>query len=413
LRVRILSQLRALSGIDAVESITFLSLSETKVPNERLRALERQVPKVHAEAPVVRTARVRGSPRVFARFLRLRLLHNEPYIIAVNDCREMHALVTRHLRNRSYDVAYLGFIGMMAYIRDIRSIAPQAAVVLEQHNVEWQIFQRLAASLPPPLRYAALWEARALRRYERRSLRQVDSVIAISDADAAELRNLARIDSVVVPPFIEPGAPRVETVTQPHLGYIGHLGWQPNAYGLDWFCRDVWPRIRERVPNATLTIAGPGLRKGADGVLAVPSGWQKPGITTVGFVDDLEDLYRATLGMVAPVVGGSGVRMKLLESMRAGMPTVTTADGAAGLQVADGREVLIADDANAFAECVVRVVSEPGLRAQLRAGGYAFLASRHSESIARASLERALADAKRRTKPHPLRNVLSESPRAR
>jgi hypothetical protein len=234
----------------------------------------------------------------------------------------------------------------------------------------------------------------------------VDAVIAISRADAAGLRELAGVEAVVVPPFVEPGAPRLESTQAPALGYIGHLGWQPNTYGLDWFCRDVWPLVRRRVPDATLTIAGPGLRKQPDGGLIVPPTWCQPGITTVGFVDDLEDVYRTTLGLVAPVLGGSGVRMKLLEAMRAGMATVTTTDGAAGLDVTAGHEVLIADDPAGFAESVARLLSDASLRGQLRQGGYAWLAANHSRAAVRKTMEQAIASARARrghTNRAPLR----------
>jgi glycosyltransferase involved in cell wall biosynthesis len=85
--------------------------------------------------------------------------------------------------------------------------------------------------------------------------------------------------------------------------------------------------------------------------------------------------------------------MKLLESMRAGMPTVTTTDGAAGLDVKDGREMLIADDPARFAQGVVRLLNDAALRGRLRAGGYAYLESHHSLAVARARLEQALVGA--------------------
>jgi glycosyltransferase involved in cell wall biosynthesis len=400
LRVRTLSQLRVLGAIDEVERITFLSVTESEVSPERLRALEHTVPKVRAEPSIVRPPHWRADTRSLLRFLKLRFLQGEPYLIAEVDSPAMHSLVERHLRGGSYDVVYLGNIGMTAYLPDVRRLAPRASVLLEEHNVEWKIFDRLAESLRPPKRQAARLEALTLRRFEKQALRDVDAVIAISRADAAGLRELAGVEAVVVPPFVEPRAPRVESTQAPALGYIGHLGWQPNTYGLDWFCRDVWPLVRQRVPDATLAIAGPGLRKRADGSLIVPSTWSQPGITTIGFVDDLEDVYQAILGLVAPVLGGSGVRMKLLEAMRAGMATVTTTDGAAGLDVTGGREVLIADDPTDFAVSVARLLSDTSLRDQLRQGGYAWLGAHHSQAVVRRTMEQAIAIARvrRRTR---------------
>jgi glycosyltransferase involved in cell wall biosynthesis len=394
LRVRTLSQLRVLAGIEAIEKITFLSMSEAPVAPDLVRSLEQQVPKLRADPPVAHHVRLRGHPLAFLQFLRLRLLRGEPYLIAKFDSETMRALVRGHLKRQTYDVVYLGYLGMVAYLPDVRELAPRARVVLEQHNVEWQIFERLAASLKSPLKEAVHLEALALRHFEKSALRRVDAVVSISDEDAKGLRALSGVDAVVVRPYIEPGVPRVESVeaaSGPRLGYIGHLRWQPNVFGLDWFCQDVWPLVRARLPDATLTIAGTGLPKRPDGTLDVPAKWTQPGITTVGFVENLEDVYRSTLAMVAPVVGGSGVRMKLLETMSAGMPTVTTADGGAGLGVEHGRDVLIADDAAGFADCIVRVLGDRALRERLRRGGYDYIAARHSEAVARVTLERALA----------------------
>jgi glycosyltransferase involved in cell wall biosynthesis len=390
LRVRTLSQLRILASVPAVERITFLSLSEAEVSKERLRGLEELVPKLDAEPAVLQPTHMRRSPQHLPRLLRLRL-QGSPYLIAKHDNPAMRALIERHLKDRSYDVIYVGHVGMMAYLPTIRRLAPRARVVLEEHNVEWEIFERLAPTFKFALRQATRLEARALRGYERRALRTANAVIAISDADAAAFQKLAGIQATVVPTFIEPTGKRVERTRAPALAYTGLLAWQPNAQGLDWFCRDVWPLVRERMPEATLTIAGPGLRKDASGALIVPPAWSVPGVETVGYVNDLEDLYAKSVAMVAPIIGGSGVRMKLLESMRAGMPTVTTTDGAAGLDVLDGREMLVADAPRAFAERTVNLLSDQGLRERLRSAGYGYLDRHHSLPVARARLEKVLA----------------------
>ena len=392
LRVRSLSQLRVLSSIESVDRITLLALSETEVSTDRLRGLEREVAKVRAEPPVLQPTHMRRSPRHLPRLLRLRA-QGEPYLIAKCDNPSMHALLERHLGTGEYDVVYVGHLGMAAYLPHARRLAPNARFVLEEHNVEWEIFERLAPTFRFALRQAARWEARALRAYERDVLRDVHAAIAISNADAQAFERLAGTRATVVPTYIEPAPRRVEGTKAHALAYTGLLAWQPNAHGLDWFCRDVWPLVRTELPDATLTIAGPGLRRKPDGSLAVPANWALPGITTVGYVNDLEEVYRSSIAMIAPILGGSGVRMKLLESMRAGMPTVTTTDGAGGLAVEDGREMFVTDDKGRFADGVVRVLSDEALRERLRAAGYAYLEAHHSLGVARGCLERALATA--------------------
>jgi glycosyltransferase involved in cell wall biosynthesis len=115
-----------------------------------------------------------------------------------------------------------------------------------------------------------------------------------------------------------------------------------------------------------------------------------PGVETVGFLEDLEPLYARSLGMLAPITGGSGVRMKLLEGFRAGMPVVTTPDGAFGLPLQDGREALIAADPKGFADRVARLANEEALRDQLREAGYRYLEAHHSLAVAQGTMRRAL-----------------------
>jgi glycosyltransferase involved in cell wall biosynthesis len=390
LRVRALSQLRLITALEEVEHIEFLSLSSVPVPADRLRELESEVPKLHAESPIIRDTSIRRSRTAFLRFIYRRIFCNDPYLLAINYVAEMQTLLERCLSSVRYDVVYVGYLGMAGYAKLIRKLAPQATLILEQHNLEWQIFGRLAGQLTTPLRQLAQIEASVLRRFEQNALRQFDSVIAISKADAEQFRVLAGVDSIVVSPYVEPAKPRIEESSEPHVGYVGLLAWQPNVLGLSWFCREVWPLVRKAVPNARLTIAGSGLRKLSSGAFDVPADWHQPGISTVGFIDDLNELYRVTLAMIAPVIGGSGVRMKLLETLSAGMPNVTTPDGAAGLEVTHDRELLIANGANDFANCVVRVLTDPELRERLRNNGYAYLKSAHSEQLSRTQLRQAM-----------------------
>ncbi len=94
--------------------------------------------------------------------------------------------------------------------------------------------------------------------------------------------------------------------------------------------------------------------------------------------------------MLAPIDGGSGVRLKLLEGFRAGMPVVTTPDGAFGLPLEDGKQALIADDPAGFAERVERLAKDAALRDSIRDGGYAFLEEHHSVAVAQRVMRRAL-----------------------
>jgi glycosyltransferase involved in cell wall biosynthesis len=233
-------------------------------------------------------------------------------------------------------------------------------------------------------------EHRSARRFEEQALRAVDAVVAISGEDARNFRALAGVEAHVVPVVMTFERTKRPWPGKPHLCYVGSLRWKPNVAGLDWLCREVWPLVRKRVAYATLEIAGVGLKPGAAGNLPVPDAWRVPGVETVGFLEDLEPLYARSVAMLAPVTGASGVRLKLLEGFRAGLPVVTTPDGAFGLPVENGREALIAADPTAFAERVVRVLEDAALRERLVDHAYRFLEQHHSVAVAQRAMREAL-----------------------
>jgi glycosyltransferase involved in cell wall biosynthesis len=280
-------------------------------------------------------------------------------------------------------------LGMALYLPEVRRIAPRAHVVLEQHNVESDFFGQFAKEKRGLVKSVATLEWRAARAFEAASLCEVDAAVAISRVDATEFERLAGVQAHVVPQALTYQARVSSPVVPAEVGYVGSLAWRPNALGLDWVCGEVWPRVRRAAPELTLSIVGSGLPQGADGPV-VPRAWKVDGVRTLGFVRELAPHEARWSAMVAPVFGGSGVRIKLLESFRAGVPVVTTPDGAAGLDLEDGRELLIAADAQKFAERVVELARSPELQEKLRRGAYAYLDREHAPRVAQAVMRRAL-----------------------
>ncbi len=383
--VRTVSQLRILASLPEVESVTVLSVSEHPVRETDLRAFAACAPRGPTEAtklrvvpPVFHPVHLFDFKRYVPRVAALRVFRGVPYLAGKWDSHALRTLLRRELATARVDVVYMDHVGMARYLPEVRAERPTCRVVLDEHNVESAFFRQFAERQRGPKRLIAESEYRASLAFETASLRAVDAVVAISNEDAKQFKSLAGIHAHVVPMVFEcERRPRARPPL-PNFCYVGNLRWHPNVAGLDWFCREVWPTIRSRVPNATFEIAGVGLKVDAVGLLDVPAAWKVPGISTLGFVDDLEPLYARSLGMLAPVFGGSGVRVKMLEGFRAGMPVVTTPDGAFGLPLSDGKEALIAEDALGFAERVERLAKNDDVGTSVREGGYAYLEEHHS-----------------------------------
>jgi glycosyltransferase involved in cell wall biosynthesis len=262
-------------------------------------------------------------------------------------------------------------------------------VVLRQFNVESDRFAQFARHQRGPKRLLAEKEWHAARRHERDILRAVDAVGVVSADDVATCRRLAGVEALNVPHLVPFTRRDAHAEPDPRFCWIGNLTWESNVRGLDWFCEEVWPRIRERLPEATFEIVGSGLRTDRHGAVLAPSAWRRPGITTLGFVDDVAAVYERSAAMVAPILGGTGIRVKLLDAFRHGVPVVTTPDGAAGLPVEAGRDAFVEAQPDAFASRAVELATSSTQRDRLRDAGYAFL-ERHNGLAEAQTVVRAL-----------------------
>ncbi len=388
--VRTVSQLRILASLPEVETLTLLSVTEKAVTDAERRAFAAAIPKLRVLPPVFHPVHLFDFKRYVPRVVALRALRGVPYLAGKWDSRALRKVLRRELAGTAVDVVYVDHLGMARYLEDIESERPACRIVLDQHNVESEFFKQFADRKKGLKKLVANDEYRASVRFEKAALKAAHAVQRWCGRRRHTNDALAGIHAHVVPmvlPFERKERPRP---AKPNLCYVGNLRWHPNVAGLDWFCRDVWPKIRARVPDATFEIAGVGLDKDAAGKLRVPDAWKVHGVTTIGFMEDLEPLYQRSLAMLAPVFGGSGVRVKMLEGFRAGMPVVTTPDGAFGLPLTDGKEAMVAGDPQAFAERVARLARDEALRQHVREGGYAYLETHHSLAVAQGVMRKVL-----------------------
>lgn len=251
--------------------------------------------------------------------------------------------------------------------------------VYHAHNAYHKIWARYA-SLPgnPAMRAAAWMESRRVQRYESRVAHHADLVFAApndalelvgSGVDSGRIRDTYHLgdDRQLALPDL-----RFEATTK-KLMYVGFLGWEPNSQGLLWFIDAVWPSLVSRHPDLVFDIVG----KGADERLQSAAA-RHAGIRLRGFVDDLQEVYRESRVSVAPLLFGSGMKVKVLDSMARGMPTVTTPVGAEGIAAEAGRHLLIAEDARSMAHGVLTLLEDRELWTRLQSESRALIRDRYT-----------------------------------
>ena len=121
------------------------------------------------------------------------------------------------------------------------------------------------------------------------------------------------------------------------LAFIGSLDWLPNLEGLEWFLQQVWlPHLHPMHPNLTLHIAG---RNTPDSLVRR----KYPNVVIHGEVDDAKQFILDHSIFVVPLLSGSGMRAKILESMALGRVTISTSIGLEGIDARHKEEVIVAN----------------------------------------------------------------------
>jgi glycosyltransferase involved in cell wall biosynthesis len=187
-------------------------------------------------------------------------------------------------------------------------------------------------------------------------------VLACSEVDARTFRRLRPDRPVVVVPNVvdvegDGWAGEGEAAT---LLYQGGLDWYPNRDAVWFFASRVLPHIRRAVPAARLVVAGRNPSAGFARRLA-----RVPGVELAGPVEDMRTVLRRASLSVVPLRIGSGTRLKILEAAAAARAVVSTRLGAEGLGFVDGEEIVLADEPEALADAVVRLLGAPGRRAAM------------------------------------------------
>lgn len=254
-----------------------------------------------------------------------------------------------------YDVVQLETLFMLNYGEAIRRQAPQALIAFRAHNIEHEIWERRAANEQNPLkRYVFAETAYRMRRFEEEKLagKGYDVVVPISGRDEAALKKLgAKGGTFVCPSGMDLAGLQTQPVPveYPSVCYIGALDWEPNREGMDWFLKEVWPRVHARYPDVPFYLAGrhmPGRFLGLS----------KQNIKVLGEVPDAGAFIKSKAVMVAPIFSGSGIRIKVVEGMAYGKAIVATPIAAEGIGVRHGDNIFLADNPADFAERLAALI---------------------------------------------------------
>jgi glycosyltransferase involved in cell wall biosynthesis len=278
---------------------------------------------------------------------------------------EMQQALDKVLRAKRFDIVNLEFTFLgHCDLRQAPSGAKIPALVVDSHNIDYDLarqYTRTGGSLLRRLYAEANW--RKLRREELGTYRRADGVYLCSVADQQRLLDdIPGARTMVIPNAADvdfykprPTDPQPDGRT---IVFFGLMSYMPNIDGATHFIQDIWPRIAEANPDARCKIIG---GSPSPQLLALAG----PRIAFTGFVPDLRPLIAAAAAVIVPLRLGGGTRLKIVEAMAMGKAMVSTTLGAEGIDAVPGRDILIEDQPDAFADAVIRLLAEPELAVRI------------------------------------------------
>lgn len=264
------------------------------------------------------------------------------------------------LDKEQFDIVQLEMLYMAPYVDVIRAHS-KAMIVLRAHNVEHKIWERIAKETQSPLkRWYINHLAKTLKEYELNALETVDGIAAITRKDAAFFRKYSSKPVIDIPFGVYPEefTPKYEIEGKPKFYHIGSMNWMPNEEGIRWFINDVLPKTVEKVYDFVYHLAGRNMPEWLTTM-------KDPHIDVVGEVPDAKAFVANHDVAIVPLLSGSGIRIKIIESMAMGKTVITTRVGAEGILYDEDINIIIAENKAKMVEAIRSINENPQIAVKI------------------------------------------------
>lgn len=362
-QIRTLETLKRLHARHEVHYVGLTAPGETEGPERAGEYSSRSFPVVH-QAPS------KTSP-AFALQLAGAALSPLPLAVSRWNTPALRRKISELRAKERYDAVFCDFLAPAPSFESLDD------VILFQHNVETMIWRRHADEARG---WARRWylrqQAERMERYERKVCRAVKRVVAVSEADSQTMRELFGVQDVpAVPTGVDTDyfAPPEQAEPVADLVFLGSMDWMPNIDGVQHFYKEIWPGIVARRPETTLAIVG---RRPSAAIVELSRLDSR--ITVTGTVDDVRPYLWGSKASIVPLRIGGGTRLKIYESMAAGLPCVSTTIGAEGLEIHPPDDIRIGDESEDFADQCVELLNTPKTAKAVAQAGLELVRSRFS-----------------------------------
>jgi glycosyltransferase involved in cell wall biosynthesis len=271
-------------------------------------------------------------------------------------------------------------------------------LVFDAHNATWTIIDRMKNHIPFFLRPLVDIEKKKIQKYEGWLVDHFDHTLAVSEVDKKALlsgsldKNETKTSVIPIAIDTQHLTPIDSASTSLQLLTIGTLHYPPNADGIRWFIREVFPMIIKEIPQTTLTVIGKNPPKDFFELARV---WS-PAIEITGYVSDLEPYLKKTALLIVPVLAGGGMRVRILEGFARQLAIITTTVGLEGIEAEINRDVLVQDDPIQFGQAVIQLLRDRSKLEDIAKSGRQLVEQKYDWKIVFTKLDKVYQEAEQK-----------------
>ena len=302
------------------------------------------------------------------------LLQRDPSSINWLKSPAMSTAIRQQFQPDHFDLVHFDTISLAPYLKDVTD----SATVLDHHSIESHMMLRRAAKEPSPIKKVYfMQEGIRLQSYEKRVCPKFDANITCSTLDSDRLRELIPSGSLIdeIPNGVDINyfQPSERPVVSQSMIFVGSLNWYPNRDAMIYFAEQIWPAIKQRIPQAQMDVVGAHPPKE---LLALAA--QDGNFRVHGFVDDVRPYIERAAVYVCPIRDGGGTRLKILDALAMGKAIVAHPIACEGIEVTDNKDILLATDPDGYVAHLERLFRDEPYRNLIGSAGRNLIVSKYS-----------------------------------
>ena len=300
-------------------------------------------------------------PKKFEQALRYRWIKKSWKETADGNFLQYYALLKKLLTNNVYDAVILENLATINAVTTIRNYAGNAKIIYDSHNVDSKLGAMAVKKFGMKKEYLA-----GIKYMEENMQHSVDALFTCSNEDRKDFleMNNGKISIAVIPNGVSIGKQYDDGVQMEEpdsIIFCGSLNSAPNSEGLLWFYNNCWHQVKQNIPRLKLLVVGSG--KAPDYLMDM---YEDDSIVFSGAVEDVKPWYNKAAVVIVPLLTGSGTRLKVLEGMSLGVPVISTALGAEGIECTNEKDIQLFDEPIQFSNGLSALLKDKNKRIFLK-----------------------------------------------